>query len=138
MYIKPLSFLFGALNCALPSCVMSWSPLVHLDTVLTGLETTLPIIGHTLRLEEAADTPQKLYVTIKLQNCTARQFDYYMLAGSELSVPIAANAVAIACLNGIDGHYLVEDVWDRYVMVKYEATTFRGHAVSRTILIFKQ
>jgi len=117
---------------------MSWSPLVQLDTVLAGLDTTLPIVGHTLHLQHAPGTPQQLYVTIELQPCTARQFDYYLLAGRDLSVQIAARAVAIAVIDGIDGQYLIEDSWDRYVTVKYAATTFRGQALSHTLLIFKE
>ena len=110
----------------------------HCHVTSTGLDTTLPIIGHTLQLEHVPGNPQRLYVTIQLQPCTLRQFDYYLLAGSELSVPIAARAVAIACLNGIEGQYLEEASWDRYVVVKYEAVTFRGQALSHTILLFKE
>jgi hypothetical protein len=117
---------------------MAWSPLVRLETVLTGLDTTLPIVGHTVRLEEAPGTPQQLYVTLDLQPCTARQFDYYMLAGSQLSGLIAARAVAIACINGINGQYLREDAWDRYVEVKYAATTFRGQALAQTFRLYKE
>ncbi len=117
---------------------MSWSPLVRLDTVLDGLNMTLPIIGHTLSLAEGPDTPQQLYVTIQLLRCTARQFDYYLLAGRELCTQIEARATAIAVIDGINGRHLLESSWDHVVEVKYMATMFRGQSLSHTLWVTKE
>ena len=117
---------------------MAWSPIVTLDSILTGVDTTVPIRGHTLHLGQAPNNRQQLSVTLELMPCTARQFDYHMVAGRELVVQLAARAVAMAVIDGIDGQYLREDAWDRCVVVKYTVMTFRGQARSHTMWVYKE
>ena len=97
----------------------------------------MPIVGHDLRLQEDQAGPQKLYVTLQIRTSTARQFDYYLETGRDASRQIVARAVAIATLRGAYGVYLNPEAWDRYVVVTYEGTTFRGQALTRTVWYYK-
>ena len=121
---------------------MPWpgSPITQLfplDSILTGVSTNMPVVGHDMLLQGGEAGPQTLSVTLQIRTSTARQFDYYLETGRDASRQIVAQAVAIAMLRGAYGVYLNPDAWDRYVLVTYEGKTFRGQALTRTVRYYK-